>query len=302
MWFKQAQIFKLSQPMAYDPEVLQAALTRLAFSPCLPSFSSSHGWAAPIDQDDAPLVHASDGFMLFTLQVEEKVLPATVIRQAVNERVKKMQAEYDRKISRREKTDLKEEITQSLLPRAFSRFSRINAYIDTKRQWLVVDTASSTKLELFSKMFQRSCPDDQFAPLSLRKLPPILTSWVLNQSYPGVFGIEKSAVLRDPNLVTRQVRCQQQDLFSSAIKNLIKEGFEISQLSINWQDRVVFQLDEFGALKTIRYLDEILALAKDHYSETESERFDADFFIMTKTLTQLFDDLYETLILEEVVA
>ncbi len=56
MWFKEVQVFQLADDVAYTPEILAEQLQTFAFNPCLPSFPASHGWAAPIDKDNAPLV------------------------------------------------------------------------------------------------------------------------------------------------------------------------------------------------------------------------------------------------------
>ena len=53
------------------------------------------------------------------LKREEKLLPATVVREQANERCSQIAKAQCRKVSRRERQAVIDEVTQDLLPRAF---------------------------------------------------------------------------------------------------------------------------------------------------------------------------------------
>jgi len=291
MWFKQAQIFQLSKPISSDIAALEEQLESLVFRPCLPSIPSSHGWVSPIDKENAPLVHAANGYLLICMQLEEKVLPAIVVRQALNEKIKELVAEQNRKISQKEKYALKDEIIQTLLPRAFSKMSRIYGYIDTRNHWLVIDTITSSKVEKFLALLKQLSGEISYHAIETKKIGPLLTQWLLRDNYPASLSIEKSCVLRDPNEQSRIIRCQQQDLLAGSIQSLLKDGCEVHQLYLTWQDKISFTLVDDLTFKNIKYNDEILSLAKDSYSESPEQEFDANFYIMTEALTALWVEL-----------
>lgn len=291
MWFKQAQIFQLTKPCSLTAEQLAEYLEPLAFTPCLPSFPASYGWTSPFNAEDAPLVHFANNCLLLCMQFEEKILPSTVVKQAVNEKVKQIAAQFDRKVYNKEKLTIKDEMTQTLLPRAFSKYSKVYAYIDTQNNWLILDTVSATKTEKFLELLRRSCEDLEFEYLETKKVPLLLTNWLLDGDFPNSFSIEKSCVLRDPQQQTRVIRCQQQELSADPVITLLKDGCEVHQLSCAWHDRVNFNLTEKFTLTGIRFHDTVLELAKDSYSESENQKIDADFFIMTETLQGLLKDL-----------
>jgi recombination associated protein RdgC len=291
MWFKQAKIFKLSNTITYTPDLIEEKLKPLAFRPCLPSFLSGHGWASPIDKENAPLVHAANGYILLCLQLEEKVLPAAVVQQALSEKIKQIKADQERNVSRKEKSSLKEELIHSLLPRAFSKLSRIYILLDTKNNWLIIDTASASRLEKCIDLLKKSLGNNTFSGIKTKKVAPLLTRWLLQDDYPDDFSIEKSCVLKDTSQQSRTIRCQEQNLSDKAIQLLLKEGCEAHQLALNWHDKVSFTLTDDFSLKSIRYHEEIISLAKDQHTETQEQQFDADFFIMTETLSELFSPL-----------
>jgi recombination associated protein RdgC len=292
MWFKQAQFFQLAEPISYDADALAAKLDQLAFTPCLPSLPSSHGWVCPVEggSEDGPLVHAASGYMMFCLQIEEKILPGSVIRQTVTEKVKELETVGERKIGSKEKANLKEQITFSLLPRAFSRFIRIYAYIDTKSQFMALSTVNTAKTEQFMELFKK-CVHEDIHAFELKKLAPIMTNWISENRDPSQFSVEKTCVLQDPKQQNRIVRCQQQDLSASSIQDFIKEGYEVKKLALAWQDRMNFVLSENFSISNIQFQDAILDQVKEIETETKQQKFDADFFIMTETFGHLLRDL-----------
>lgn len=290
MWFKQIQFFQLTDSLSYSPDALAEKLQPLAFTSCLPSFQSSIGWTSPFDDDNAPLVHGVNGYMMICMQIEEKILPATVIRQALADKIKQIETEQDRKVYQKEKLSLKDEITMTLLPRAFTKILRIHAYIDTRNQWLVINTSNASKAEQFISLFKKSFSENVF-PFKLKKLSPIFTQWLKTQNYPKTFSIEKACVLQDPNHQSRVIRCQQQDLFANGIQLLIKDGCEAKQLALSWEDRVNFVLVDDFSLRSIQYQDDVLSQTDEMGIETKQQQFDADFVIMTETLSAMLTDI-----------
>ncbi len=293
MWFKQVQLFTLKNANKYTPDNLIQKLEELAFRPCLPSMQMSIGWVPPIDEDDVPLVIAVNDCLMFCLQIEEKILPATVIRHELNQKIKQIQLQEDRKVRQKEKLAIKDELMLTLLPRAFTKFSRYYAYIDTKNNYVVFNTTQAKKTEQFVSLFRKSVSED-IGVCELKKLSPIVTSWIKTQAYPTEFSIEKACLLQDPGHEDRVIRCQEQNLFADSIKALIKDGCEVKHIALSWHDRVNFVLsaDDF-TLRSINYEEEITAQAIEMEAETKQQQFIADFFIMSATLTGLLKDLQE---------
>lgn len=77
-----------------------------------------------------------------------KILPSPVIKQALEAKIFKLEAEQGRKLKKTEKDSLKDEVLHSLLPRAFSRFSQTMMWIDTVNDLIMVDCASAKKRKI----------------------------------------------------------------------------------------------------------------------------------------------------------
>lgn len=291
MWFRQIQLFQLTTPISSSAASLNDRLSALAFKPCLPSMPVSMGWVSPIDDEEGPLARGLNGCIMLSLQIEEKILPQTVVGQVLKDKVKQIELNEARKVRQKEKLSFKDEIIHTLLPRAFSKLTRINGYLDTRHGWLILNTISPKKTELFLSTFKKSLGDG-IGSFDVIKPSSIITEWLKTQNYPNLFSVEKSCLLQDPNDQTRMIRCQQQDLFANGIQSLVKEGCIAIQLGLCWHDRLNFVLADDFSLRGIRLADDDIADIKDDI-ETKQQKFDADFLMMTEMFAGLLKDLLE---------
>lgn len=291
MWFKNVQLFKLTSPIEFNPTALATELEPMAFKPCLDTLPISSGWISPVDDEHAPLVHAANGYMMICLQTEEKILPTAVINQKLQEKVKLIETEHERKVYSEEKNSLKDSIYNALLPQAFTKKSKLYAYFDTHNNWLILDTATTNKTELFLASLKRTLQKTSIVTPELKKMAPIMTHWLQNGSQPNALDIGKKCILTDLNQQSRVIRCQQQDLTFNGIQALLRDGYDVKQIELNWQDQVVFNLDSDFVLRTLKFQDKLIELVDESTEDRKVDSFGADFIIMTETLGALLKQL-----------
>lgn len=292
MLFKQIQLLQLAEatPGFYDQLIAQLPL--LAFQPCLPSLPLSAGWVSPVEEDGAPLTEQMNQRLMICMQVEERILPGAVVRQALQEKIKQLEAANQRRIGKKEKNSLKDEVIMTLLPRAFSKLKRVYAYLDMKNHWLVLGSTHKKSVEQFLSLFKKSA-GASVTFFETKKIPSIITQWVRDQDCPEGFAIEKKCVLQDAQQKSRVIRCQQQDLSVNSIHELIKDGCELKQLALMWRDSIRFVLSDDFTLRSIKFGDELIDQVKDLEAETRQQKFMADFFMMTETLASLLQGLLQ---------
>lgn len=291
MWYKYVSLFQLVESVSYAPEKLEKQLSELVFKPCSKLAPISMGWTSPIDKEDAPLVHAANGFMLFCLKIEEKILPPAVIHEQLHEKVKQIEAKQERRVSQREKAALKDEITFSLLPHAFTKSTKLFMHIDTKNQWLIIDTGTSSKIDYVLETLRKTSRHIKTVLPSVIHLPTLMTHWLKTDNTPEAFVIEDACLLQDPNHEYTKVRCQHQDLFSKGVQSFVKTGYEVREMALTWRDQITFMIKDNFSLHQLHFHDLITTQTKDIHTETQIEQFDADFAIMTAALTELLHDL-----------
>ena len=288
MWFKNLAIFEFIEPFDLTVEMVEKSLEEHKFTPCSTSQATSMGWVSPIAKD-APISHETNGFIMVAFQIQEKIVPASVIKDILDEKVEEIELRESRKVKKKEKDALKEEIYQSLLPKAFTRDTVIHAYIDTVKGWLVVNASSSKKAEVLTVNLRKALGSLKIKMPDLIPVSLLLTHWIKTNEYPQELTIEDQCVLQDTHDGGGVIRCQRQNLFTDDILSLIESGREVTQLALSWQDELSFVINDEFMIKSLKFLEIVQDKANDILTETEAQRFDADFVIMTESLRHFID-------------
>jgi recombination associated protein RdgC len=231
-------------------------------------------------------VHAANGYVLLCLNVEEKLLPATVVKQEVDARLRALES-ADQRLSRQARLELKDNVTLSLLPKAFSKYTRIYAYLDQKLNLMVLNTANKRHTELFLDAMQKSLPLVKLHRPESKRLPEIMTQWLTLDNLPSEFEIAKSCMLQDSQYQARVIRCKEQELSAEPIMKLLKDGCEVKQLALQWHEHLQFTLAEDCIFRSLRFAEQLLESASAE-AEDRLQQFDADFALMTATLHEFF--------------
>ncbi len=154
MWFKNLQLYRLPKNWADNTGKLEEQLSTLTLQPCSACDLQSIGWIAP--RDGGPLVHSVNRQWLLALGIEQKLLPASVVKQFANDKAKEIEENEGRRVGRKEMRDLREAMIIELLPRAFVRRRTTFGWIDPVNGWLAIDAASPAKAEEFLENLRKS--------------------------------------------------------------------------------------------------------------------------------------------------
>ena len=294
MWFKNLAIYRFTEPFAVTSELLAQKLQQQLFRPCGAQDEYSFGWTSPLGKTSDALVHANNGFFMICAKKEEKVIPASVINEMLQERISEIEEREARKLPSKERNSIKDELIFELLPRAFSFSRKTFAYIDSQGGWMVVDAASAKKAEDLLSHLRKSLGSLPVVPIGASIKPAnTMTRWLLNHDAPKDILIEDECELRSPEEEGAIIRCKRHDLALPEIKNHLDTGKQVIKLALGWADRLSFVLDENLLVKRLKFLDLIQDQAADIDAGDEVEQFDADFSIMTAELAQFFPRLLE---------
>jgi recombination associated protein RdgC len=293
MWFKNLQIYRLPAPWAMTAEQLEARLAPQAFAPCTSLDMQSQGWISP--RDNGMLVHSVNRQMLILLGTEKKLLPATVINQVAKAKAAEMEEQQGFKPGRKQMREIKEQVADELLPRAFSIKRNTWTWIDPVNGWLVIDSASSSKAEEVLKLLIKAI--EQFPMDSLRVVrspSAAMTDWLASDEVPGGFTVDQDTELRATGEGKATVRYVRHALEADDVRRHIAAGKQCTRLAMTWADRVSFVLTESLAVKRVAPLD-VLKEDSDSTMKNDDERFDADIALMTGELHRMLCDLVQAL-------
>jgi len=288
MFFKNLQIYRFTRPLEQDADALEKNLEEYKFKPCGSQDISKLGWVFPMGKSGSMFTHLATKQILICLKKEEKMLPAGVIKDQLNERVEAIEQEQGRALKKKEKDSLKEEIVMQLLPRAFSRTSQTFAWIDTEADMLYVDASSTRKAEELISLLRKSLGSLPVVPIQLKnQADVIMTDWLMEGNIPANFKLEDEAELCSALEGGGIIRCKQQDLLSEEIKNHLSADKFVTKLALNWADSISFVMGEEFALKRIKFADVLQEQNEDIDKDDYAARFDADFALMTGEIKQL---------------
>jgi recombination associated protein RdgC len=292
MWFKNLALLRFTEPFALSAVELEERLAQRRFQHCGSLDLASLGWCAPLGRDSHPLVHAANGFLMICLQKEEKILPASVVNEIVAERVQDIEDQRGQPVRRKERDSIRDEVTQDLLPRAFSFSRRTYAYIDPKGGWLVVDSASAKKTDELAALLRQCLGSLPVAPFATRERPSLaMTQWLGEGGPPPGVTLEDECELRSPEEDGGIVRCRRHDLSAPEIQNHLEAGKEVIKLAFTWSDRLSLVLDEALSVKRLKFLDLVQEAAAEVDTDDPAQRFDADFAIMSLELAAFLPQL-----------
>lgn len=296
-FFKNAIIYRISNPMSLMAQLatIEQQLLPFQFTPCGSQDTARTGWV-PATAFSQTLAHQANGQYLLTLQRQEKILPGPVIKQELNARIAKLESEQGRKLKKTEKDSLKDEVLQSLLPRAFTKDSRTQLWIDVMNGLIIVDASSARKAEDALALLRKSLGSLPVIPLTIENPVELtMTEWVRSGNAPAGFAIgdaaELKAILADGGIA----KVKKQDLISDEIKTHIEAGKVVTKLALDWQQRVTFTLTDDAILTRLKFCDELIEQNDDIDREDVLARFDADFTLMTGELQALIKQLVTAL-------
>lgn len=288
MWFKNIFIFRVAPDNTISTETLNEKLALRPLLACSGLDKQSRGWV-PCYGDK--LVHSANRQMLFALGVEQKLLPSTIVNRFAKERVADIEAQQGYKVGRKEMKELKEAITEELLPRAFAIQRTTYAWLDAVNGYLVIDAASSAKTEELLTLLNKTVEDLPFKPLHTSISPvTAMTDWLASNHAPAGFTIDRELELRATGESKATIRYANHALEGDEILRHIAAGKRVTRLGLTWNDRISFVLTEQMQIKRIEFLD-IIKEESTKIADDADELFELDFTLMTGELAKMLADL-----------
>jgi recombination associated protein RdgC len=302
MWFKNLLSYRLTQEVPFEAQALEAALASKPARPCASQELTTYGFVAPFGKGaDAPLVHVSGEFMLIAARKEERILPSSVVNDAVKEKVEEIETEQMRKVYKKERDQIKDEIIQAFLPRAFIRRSMIFAAIAPRLGMILVNSASAKRAEDLLSTLREVIGSLPVRPATVKIAPSAtMTDWVKSQQAAEGFYVLDECELRDTGEDGGIVRCKRQDLTSEEIQLHLNTGKVVTQLALAWQDKLSFVLDDKMVIKRLKFEELLQEQAEQDGGDEAQQQFDASFTLMMMTFTEFLPVLFEALGGEEI--
>jgi recombination associated protein RdgC len=296
MWFKNLVVYRLPADWNVSAAELEERLAQRSLQPCGSFDMQSRGWvqAGPGKR----FVHTTSGQHLIALGVEQKLLPASIIRQVAAERATELEQQQGYPVGRRQMRELKERVTEELRARALTRRRVTRAWIDPRHGWLVVDAAAAGRADEVIETLR-----DTLGTLAVqfmetqRSLPVSMAAWVALGDAPLRFTIDQDLELQAADQSKATIRYARHPLDGKEIRTHLTAGMYVTRLGLTWNDRVAFVLTEKLQVKRLEFLlmTKEPAAGEGEGQLSAEEQFDIDFTLMSGELAQMLAELSEAI-------
>lgn len=300
MFFKNLRFYRLPEGFTLDSLTLGAQLSEHRFRSCGSQESTTYGWVAPLNAYDDELVYGHERYLLVNAKRETKILPSSVVNEHLNEKIAEIENQEDRKVRRKEKLAMKDDITFDLLPRAFSRYQSTYAYFDLTNGLLIIDASSAQSAEDLCALLRESLGSLPIRLTTTETAPAaVMTDWLKTNKLPAGIGLGNDAELQEPKPEGAVIRCKQQDLVSDEISSHLNAGKQVLKLAVEFNHRLTCVIHDDLSIKRLKFTDIVLDdaqnIADDSGDESEEAKFAADFTLMSSELSDFIPMLLKAM-------
>lgn len=289
MWFKNLLVYRVRDELRWSDDELEQALAQSPFQPCGSQDLTKVGWVPAMPEAEL-LSHQANGCTLLSLRKQQKILPGPAVAEALDQKVREIEREQARKVFRKERKQLKEEIVISLLPRALTRSGHCHAYIDRARGRLLVNSASRNTAEELLTQLRNDAGTLPVVPLECNATPiTVMTDWLRNGTLPGGFTLGQQCELRDAQESGNVVRVRGQALTSDEVLQHIEVGKQVTKLELHWGETLDFVLGEDLVVRRLRFSDAFRE--KVETLDDARAQFDQDFAVMSLEIGRFVEAL-----------
>ena len=300
--FKNLIVYRIAAEWNANAAEIESALDKHRFAPCGPTQQKSLGWVPPRGEPEGALVESLGGHLLLKLMAEQRVVPASAVRQRVEEIVAHIEQTTGRKPGKKETKELKEQALHELLPRAFTRQSATRVWLAPQERLLVIDAGSHSKADEITTLLIKALDGLSLTLVQTAMSPAVaMTHWLGTGEAPYAFTIDRECELKSTDEMKSVVRYARHTLDTDDVRQHITSGKVPTRVAMTWNERVSFVLTDALQLKKLDFLDGVFEDMPEIDKRDKDAVFDSDMAITTGELLELLPDLIEALGGEQVL-
>lgn len=294
MWFKSLSVYRLSPDFTFDRDAMTAALEAAVLKPIGPLEPVRKGFVSPFGGESEQLLHESAQCVLIELGSRERVLPSSVVKEAMEQKFKKIRAKSGKNPGKKQREQIKDEVLMDLLPKAFVKPARQAAYLDFENRMLFIDSGSDKACETVIQQLREGFGSFIAEPVQTEEsVAAVMSAWLSKGECEGPFQLGDECELKDPVDTSCAIKAKRHDLSVDEIKDHVRNGKKVTQLGLIFDNRLTLVLDEKFKLRKLKFLDIILDEIKDGAGEDAAQELDTRFTLMALEFRRLLGSLDE---------
>ncbi|SBS28992.1 Recombination-associated protein RdgC [Marinomonas spartinae] len=290
MFFKTATLFQLKETVDFDK--LEAALAEFPLKEVDSQDEFSFG-SMPLVRNSETWSLRSNDCLLMRFGKEEKNLPSSVVREALEEKVAEIELIEGRKVGRKEKADIKDELIFTMRPTAYAKRSDVWMHIDNKAGFIAIYSTSANMIEQAFKHLQTMLGSFPMTPLQAQVSPSAtMTHWLLMNDVPASLETGATCDIQEPQTMDKaKIAFTNLEPLSEDVTRHLQQGMNVKSLALRWTDKINFVLHDDLTIRKVKFDDAIKEAAFNDSQGGGLSDMDATFALASLTTRELFTSL-----------
>lgn len=275
-------------PLDLDLDELETSLESMALKPVGPLELASSGFVSPFGRDGVALSHSVGKVVWMTMGTEKRLLPAPVVHAKVSERLAALEKETGVVPGGRKRREIKEEVLNELLPKAFVQPGRVDMTLDRTHGFIAVDTSTRKTAEGAVSLLRHALGSFPALPLNAEIcVRSVMTGWLAGDPLPEGFALAEEVELHGG--VDGDVwKGSRADLEGDEVRFHLEHGKQAARVGLVYEDRVSFTLGEDLVLRKFKLLDLAWEQLEGHEIEDWRAELDARYALTAAEIRKLF--------------
>lgn len=202
------------------------------------------------------------------VQINEKILPATVVREEVGKRVARLADQQGHKVSKADRAAIKDQVEFDLLAKAFIKRTTIYVAFHSRNQMLVFTSSQRKADQVVQFLYEVS--DGTIEPRKIETERPV-GGWLTVLADSGsasVFYADNGA-----NLIGeegRSVSLKKIESLGKTVQDLLRDGYTVTSMRVSSEsdhvkftltDKLIFKGYELEGVKASKFAEDFEGLA-----------------------------------------
>jgi recombination associated protein RdgC len=251
-------------------------LERNEFKPCQKLEIYSHGFIKTPSNEFCTSVMGSHHFIY---QRQDKILPASVINDFVKDKIESIFDLEGRKVGRKERKDIKDELMFELLPKAFTKKIQVPCFI--KGDKIFIGCSSTKRAEEICSLVRDSMGNLPILPLERISLDELAKSYEEGDIIP----LDKIKLVQAKGGATSSHK--HIPVFSDEVRTAFDAGMSVEEIAIEYKENFSATYTTSRQLKSLKLSDEIKFEAQDG-CETEADLWQATQIILSDVIGEFY--------------
>lgn len=248
---KSATIFNAELP---DAATLREHFSEDLFTEALSLQAMSIGFVPRVEFGG--IVEEFAGGVAFTVRIDTKLVPSSVVKAEVNQRAKVIEAETGRKPGKRERAEIKDQVTVDFLARALTRTTLVTCYHETETNFLIVPLTNKALAGRIVSLLVNSVGSVKTTTINVAEVKGGLTTrlkqW-LDGDVDAFSGLDPTnEVMLEQGDRTVTVRMSDLTSASAALKEAMASGFTVKALGLQFSSGLALKLTDSFQMRGIK--------------------------------------------------